>query len=87
MTAPKLVGAASSFLTSILIASGPAIAYHGEANHGGAPWGAILPIVVVVVVGVILLSIWKPQSRKAKGKKHELSPGQRAAHKKQKRAR
>ena len=87
MTALKLVGAASSLLTSILVASGPAFAYHGEANHGVAPWGAILPIVVVVVVGVILLSIWKPQSRKAKAGKRDRSPGQRAAHKKQKRAR
>jgi hypothetical protein len=41
--------------------------------------------VVVVVVGVILLSIWKPQSRKAR--KRDRAPGQRAAHKKQKRAR
>ena len=85
MTAPKLVGAVSSFLTSTLIASGPAFAYHGEANHGVAPWGAILPIVAVVVVGVILLSIWKPQSRNAK--KRDRSPGQRAAHKNQKRTR
>jgi hypothetical protein len=66
MTAPKLVGAVSTLLTSILVASGPAFAYHGEANHGVAPWGAILPIVAVVVVGVILLSFWKPQSRNAK---------------------
>ena len=87
MTAPKLVGAVSSFLTSTLIASGPAFAYHGEANHGVAPWGAILPIVAVVVVGVILLSFWKPQSRNSKARKRDHSPGQRAAHKKQKRAR
>ncbi len=87
MTTLKLVGAISSLLTSTLIASVPAFAYHGEANHGAAPWGAILPIVAVVVIGVILLSIWKPQSRKAKAGKRERSPGQRAAHKKQKRAR
>ncbi|HUE46712.1 MAG TPA: hypothetical protein VMO81_10695 [Aestuariivirgaceae bacterium] len=87
MTAPKLVGTVSSLLTSILIASGPAFAYHGEANHGVVPWGAILPIVAVVVVGVILLSVWKPQSRNAKARKRDRSPGQRAAHKKQKRAR
>lgn len=85
MTAPHSVGAVSSLL--VLLASGPAFAYHGTADHGVAPLGAILPIVLVVVVGVILLSIWKPQSRKAKGKKHELTPGRRAAHKKQKRAR
>jgi len=87
MTAPNLAGAVSSVLGSMWIASVPALAYHGTADHGAAPLGAIIPIVVVIVVGVILLSIWKPQSRKAKGKKHELSPGQRAAHKKQKRAR
>jgi uncharacterized BrkB/YihY/UPF0761 family membrane protein len=85
MTAPKLLGAVSSLLGSILIASNSAFAYHGDANHVVAPWGAILPIVVVVVVGVILLSIWKPQSRKAR--KRDRGPGQRAAHKKQKRAR
>jgi hypothetical protein len=85
MTAPKLAGAASTLLASILIASGPAFAYHDGANHGGVPWGAILPIVAVVVAGVILLSFWKPQSRNAK--KRDLSPGQRAAHKKPKRAR
>jgi hypothetical protein len=85
MTAPKLVGAVSSLLGSILIASGSAFAYHDGANHGVAPWGAILPIVAVVVVGVILLSIWKPQSRKAR--KRDRAPGQRAAHKRTKRAR
>jgi hypothetical protein len=87
MTAPKLVGAASTLLTSILIASGPAFAYHDGASHRVIPWGAILPIVAVVVVGVILLSIWKPQSRNAKARKRDRSPGQRAAHKRQKRAR
>lgn len=87
MTAPKLAGVFSTLLGSILIASGPAFAYHGTADHGVAPLGAIIPIVVVIVVGVILLSIWKPQSRNAKGKRRELTPGQRAAHKKQKRAR
>jgi hypothetical protein len=85
MTAPKLVGAVSTLVTAILVASGPAFAYHGEANHGVAAWGAIVPIVAVVVVGVILLSLWKPQSRNAKLRKREPSPGQRAAHKKQKR--
>ena len=85
MTALKLVGAASTLLASVLVASGPAIAYHDGANHGGVPWGAILPIVAVVVVGAILLSVWKPQSRNAR--KRDRSPGQRAAHKKQKRAR
>jgi uncharacterized membrane protein len=85
MTSAKLLGAVAIVL--ILIASGPAFAYHDGANHGGVPWGAILPIVGVVVVGVILLSIWKPQSRNAKSRKRERSPGQRAAHKKQKRAR
>ncbi len=85
MTAPKPVGA--SVLISMWIASGPAFAYHGTTEHGGAPLGAIIPSVVVIVVGVILLSIWKPQSRKAKGKRREPTPGQRAAHKKQKRAR
>jgi hypothetical protein len=87
MTAAKSVGAASTLLSSILIASGPAFAYHDGANHGVVPWGAILPIVAVVVVGVILLSIWKPQSRKAKARKRERAPGQRVAHKRQKRAR
>ncbi len=85
MTAPNLVGAVSSFL--ILIASSPAFGYHGTSDHGVAPLGAIIPIVLVIVVGVILLSIWKPQSRKAKAGKPERSPGQRAAHKRQKRAR
>ena len=87
MTAPKLIGAASTLLASILITSGPAFAYHGEANHGSVAWGAILPIVAVVVIGVILLSIWKPQSRNAKARKRDRSPGQRAAHTKKKRAR
>ncbi len=86
MTAPKLAGAVSSVLGSMWIVS-PAFAYHGTADHGVAPLGAILPIVLVIVVGVILLSIWKPQSRKNKAGKRERSPGQRAAHKKQKRAR
>jgi hypothetical protein len=84
MTAPNLPGAVAGVVGAMWIWS-PALAYHGTADHGVAPLGAIIPIVLVVVVGVILLSIWKPQSRKAKGKKHELSPGQRAAHKKQKR--
>lgn len=83
----KVGGAVSSVLGSVWIASGPAFAYHGTADHGVAPLAAIIPIVAVIIVGVILLSLWKPQSRKAKGKKHVLSPGQRAAHKKQKRAR
>jgi hypothetical protein len=87
MTVPNLVGAVASLLSSMLIASGPALAYHGTADHGVAPLGAIIPIVVVIAVGVILLSIWKPHSRKAKSGKRERSPGQRAAHKRQKRAR
>jgi hypothetical protein len=87
MTASHLVGAISSVLGSMWIASRPALAYHGTADHGVAPLGAIIPIVVVIVVGVILLSIWKPQSRNPKARKREPTPGQRAAHKKQKRAR
>lgn len=87
MTAPKLAGAVSSLPISMWIASVPAFAYHGTADHGVAPLAAILPIVAGIVVGVILLSIWKPQSRKDKTRKRERSPGQRAAHKRQKRAR
>lgn len=87
MTASKLAGAVSSIAISIWIASVPAFAYHGTAEHSGAPVGAILPIVIVVVVGVIVLSIWKPQSRNAKTKKRERTPGYRASHKGQKRGR
>jgi hypothetical protein len=86
MTASNLPGAVAGVVGSLWIGS-PALAYHGTADHGVAPLGAILPIVGVIVIGVILLSIWKPQSRNAKGRKRELTPGQRAAHKKQKRAR
>jgi hypothetical protein len=87
MTAPKLAGAVSSVLGAMWIASDPAFAYHGTADHGVAPLAAIIPIVVVIVVGVILLSFWKPQSRNAKARKRDRAPGQRAAQKKQKRAR
>jgi hypothetical protein len=87
MTAANLVGAVASILSSISIASVPAFAYHGTADHGAAPVGAILPIVIVVVVAVIVLSIWKPQSRNAKIKKRERAPGYRASHKKHKQGR
>jgi hypothetical protein len=88
MNAPNLVGAVVSIVSSAWITSGPALAYHGSADHGGgAPLGAILPIVIVVVVGVIALSIWKPQARNAKLKKRERTPGYRALHKRHKRGR
>lgn len=87
MKAPHLVGAGLSIVGSTWMTPVPALAYHGTADHGGAPLAAILPIVIVIVVGVIALSIWKPQSRKAKLKKRERSPGSRALHKRQKRGR
>jgi hypothetical protein len=87
MTAPKLAGAGSSILGALWIASTPAFAYHETTGHVAAPIGAIIPIVIAVVVGVIVLSFWKPQSRNAKVKKRERSPGYRAAHKRHKRGR
>lgn len=86
MTIRKSTGAVASIVSSMWIASGPAFAYHGTAEHSsGAPFGAILPIVIVVVIGVIALSFWKPQSRKTR--KRDRAPGYRASHKGQKRGR
>lgn len=87
MTGPNLIGAVSSILSSLWIASVPAFAYHDTTGHVAAPIGAIIPIVIAVVVGVVVLSIWKPQSRNAKAKKRERSPRYRAAHKRHKRGR
>ncbi len=58
---------AATVITSVNFVSSSAFAYHPGSGHGGSI-GAILPIAVAVVLGMVGLGIWGRKKRKTKRK-------------------
>ncbi len=59
---------AVTIIASVTFVASSAFAYHGTLSGGGSI-GAILPIVVVVVLGMVGLGIWGRKKRKTKSKR------------------
>ena len=59
---------AATIIASVNFVASSAFAYHDTLSGGGSI-GAILPIVVVVVLGVVGLGIWNRKKRKTKFKR------------------
>ena len=59
---------AATIIASVTFVASSAFAYHGTLSGGGSI-GAILPIVVVVVLGMVGLGIWHRKKRKTKFKR------------------
>jgi hypothetical protein len=58
---------AATIIASVSFVASSAFAYHPGGGHGGS-FGAILPIAVVVVLGLVGLGIWGRKKRKTKRK-------------------
>jgi hypothetical protein len=58
---------AATIFGSVNFVASSAFAYHPGGGHGGSI-GAILPIAVVVVLGMVGLGIWGRKKRKTKRK-------------------
>ena len=62
---------AATIIASTIFVASSAFAYHGTFRGGGST-GAVLPIVIVVVLGMIGLVIWDRKKRKtASRRKHK----------------
>ncbi len=61
---------AATIIASVTCVASSAFAYHprGGGSSGGSI-GAILPLVVVVVLGMVALGIWGRKKRKTKSKR------------------
>ncbi len=62
------LGAAATIIASVIFVASPAFAYH-DTLRGGGSIGAILPIIIVVVLGMVGLGIWDRKKRKTKSKR------------------
>ncbi len=69
------LGATATILATVIFLTSSAVAYHdtvrggGSIGRGGGSIGAILPIVIVVVIGMVGLGIWDRKMRKTKSKR------------------
>ncbi len=61
------LGVAATIIASVIFVASSAFANH-DTLRGGGSIGAILPIVVVVVLGMVGLGIWGRKKRKTKSK-------------------
>ena len=59
---------AATIIVSVIFVASSAFAYH-DALTGGGSIGAILPIIIVVVLGMVGLGIWDRKKRKKKSKR------------------
>ncbi len=59
---------AATIIASVNFVAFSAFAHHGTLS-GGSSIGAILPIVVLVVLGMVGLGIWDRKKRKKKSKR------------------
>ncbi len=62
------LGVAATIIASVIFLASSAVAYH-DTVRGGGSIGAILPIVIVVVIGMVGLGIWDRKKRKTKSKR------------------
>jgi len=61
---------AATIIASVTFVASSAFAYHGTLSGGGSI-GAILPIVVVVMLGMVGFGIWNRKKRKTKLKRKQ----------------
>ena len=59
---------AAAIIATVTFVASSAFAYHGTLG-GGSSIGAVLPIVIVVVIGMVGLGIWDRKMRKTKSKR------------------
>jgi hypothetical protein len=59
---------AATITASVAFVASSAFAYHDGSGHGGSI-GAILPMAIVVVLGMVGLGIWDRTKRKKKSKR------------------
>ena len=62
---------AATIIAGVTFVASSAFAYHprGGGSTSGGSIGAILPMVVVVVLGMVALGIWGRKKRKTKSKR------------------
>ena len=62
---------ASTIIASVIFVASSAFAYHPnhDPSRGGFSIGAVLPIIVVVVLGMVGLGIWDRKKSKTKSKR------------------
>ncbi len=64
---------AATIIASVTFVATSTFAYHPNPDYdplrGGGSIGAILPIVIVVVIGMVVLGIWDRKKRKTKSKR------------------
>ena len=62
---------AATFFVNVTFVASSAFAYHPyhDPLRGGGSIGAVLPIIIVVVVGMVGLGIWDRKKRKKKPKR------------------
>ena len=67
----KFSAFAATIIATVTFVASSAFAYH--PNHdplrGGGSIGAVLPIIIVVVLGMVGLGIWDRKKRKTKSKR------------------
>jgi hypothetical protein len=59
---------AATIIATVTFVAPSALAYH-DTSRGGGSINAVLPIIIVVVVGMIGLGIWDRKKRKTKSKR------------------
>ena len=59
---------AATIIASVTFVASSAFAYH-DTSRGGGSIGAVLPIIIVVVLGMVGLGIWDRKKRKTKSKR------------------
>ncbi len=59
---------AATIIATVTFVASSAFAYHDGSGHGGSI-GAILPMAIVVVLGMVGIGIWDRKKRKTKSKR------------------
>jgi hypothetical protein len=59
---------AVAIIAGVTFVASSAFAYHDAVGHGGSI-GAILPMAIVVILGMVGLGIWDRKNRKKKSKR------------------
>ncbi len=69
----KFSAFAATIIASVTFVASSTFAYHPNPDYdplrGGGSIGAILPIIIVVVLGMIVLGIWDRKKPKTKSKR------------------
>ena len=67
----KFSAFAATIIASVTFVASSTFAYHPyhDPSRGGGSIGAVLPIIIVVVLGMVGLGIWDRKKRKTKSKR------------------